>query len=161
MGGLDRDMRPGPQAPGGGSPPYTGQDPPSPSQGETERSRLNQIQDPRKGPVTLYPHGGEREWSTYMHDEWKRDLGVEMVEASWKSRAEQAEEALREGEQVVMDALAMLRRPHAEELKRSEPYKRFKAALAGLPEREVNQQPQLPPRDRKMFGAGLPEGEKR
>lgn len=30
-------------------------------------------------PWTLYPHGAEREWSTDVHDEWKRPMGVRVV----------------------------------------------------------------------------------
>lgn len=49
-------------------------------------------------PWRLYPHAAEREWSTKMYDEWKREMAVEVVPASeleaaeadradWKERA--------------------------------------------------------------------------
>ena len=47
--------------------------------------------------VTLYPHAGEREWSTVMHDEWKRDMGVEYVLAAEVERLRKALEAEKTG----------------------------------------------------------------
>jgi hypothetical protein len=32
-------------------------------------------------PKTIYPHGAGRTWSTECHDDWKREVGVEVVPA--------------------------------------------------------------------------------
>jgi hypothetical protein len=50
--------------------------------GGTEEHMTESNCDPHKGKVTLYPHGGEREWSTEQRDVWKGDLGVEVVPIS-------------------------------------------------------------------------------
>jgi hypothetical protein len=45
-------------------------------------------------PKTIYPHGAGRTWSTECHDDWKREMGVEVVPATGYRGAVEALQAI-------------------------------------------------------------------
>jgi hypothetical protein len=61
-----------------------------------------------QGPdlLTLYPHGGEREWSSKMWDDWKRDMGEPYVHVGVIADAINGAETASAAIQAIVDIIA-------------------------------------------------------